>query len=107
MDATEDKRKEERIACQSTAKIAYYVPIEYEAFYEPSCFTSTIVDYSANGLGIELEDTVRENTVVNILLNDELVSEKNSPINKIYQSKILWTKKLDPQIHRIGVRHIR
>jgi hypothetical protein len=107
MDATEDKRKEERIACESTAKIAFYVPVEYEAFYEPNSFTSTIVDFSDNGLGIELENKVKENTVVNILFNDEFVSEKNSPFNKVYQSKILWTKKIDPQTSRIGVRHIR
>ncbi len=56
MDAKEDQRKEKRVACQSSAKIAFYVPIEYEAFYGPNCFTSTIVDYSENGLGIELGD---------------------------------------------------
>lgn len=107
MEAKEDQRKEERFACQSTAKIAFYVPIEYEAFYEANCFTSTIVDYSDKGLGIVLGDKVKENTVVNILLKKKSVSEENSLFNKIYQSKILWIKKIDPQTFKAGVQHIR
>ncbi len=107
MDAKEDQRKEKRFACQSNAKIAFYVPIEYEAFYGPNCFTSTIVDYSENGLGIELGDKVNENTVVNIFQIDESASEESKPFKKIYQSKILWTKKIDPQTFKAGVQHIR
>ncbi len=107
MDAKEDQRKEKRFACQSNAKIAFYVPIEYEAFYGPNCFTSTIVDYSENGLGIELGDKVNENTVVNIFEIDESAPEESSRLNKIYQSKILWTKRIDAQRFKAGVQHIR
>ena len=107
MDAKKDQRKEERFGCQSSVKIAFYVPIEYEVFYETNCFTSTIVDYSENGFGIELGDKVNENTVVNIFQFEESASEDSKPLKKSYQSKILWTKKIDSQTFKAGVRHMQ
>ena len=92
MDERKEKRKSRRLPCSSPAKIAYYVPIEYETCYGPSCFLSNIVDHSENGLGVTLEDELTENTVVNILPDPEPQSEENPPIDKVYQSKVKWVK---------------
>jgi hypothetical protein len=92
MGANKDQRKIERIKSNAPAKIAYYVPVEYEASYGPSCFRSTIVDHSENGFGITLEDKLAENTVVNIFPDRERKPEENTPIDKVYQSKVKWVK---------------
>jgi hypothetical protein len=109
MDEKNDKRKVERLPCNSPAKIAYYVPVEYESCYGPSCFLSTIVDYNENGFGIILENELAENTVVNIFPNRECRSEENTPVDKAYQSKVKWVKtdqETGSGSFRIGVRHI-
>jgi hypothetical protein len=109
MDEKNDKRKAERIHCNAHAKIAYYVPVEYEACYGPSCFLSTIVDYSENGFGITLENELAENTVVNIFTDQECQQEENTPVDKVYQSKVKWVKTNQEHVssqYRIGVQHI-
>jgi hypothetical protein len=109
MDENRDKRKAERIKCNAPAKMAYYVPVEYEACYGPSCFLSTIVDHSENGFGIELENELRENTVVNIFPDKECQTEENTPVDKVYQSKVKWIKTNQEDVSglfRIGVQHI-
>jgi hypothetical protein len=109
MDEKNDKRKVERLPCNSPAKIAYYVPVEYEPCYGPSCFLSTIVDYNENGFGIILENELPENTVVNIFPNRKCRSEENTPVDKAYQSKVKWVKTnqgTGSGSVRIGVRHI-
>ena len=109
MDEKNNKRKAERFPCDSPAKIAFYVPVEYEPCYGPSCFLSTIVDYNENGFGVILENELAANTVVNIIPNRECRSEENTPVDKVYQSKVKWVK-TDPKTgfgpYRIGVRHI-
>jgi len=109
MDEKNNKRKAERFPCDSPAKIAFYVPVEYETCYGPSCFLSTIVDYNENGFGVILENELAANTVVNIFLNRECPSGENNPVDKVYQSKVKWVK-TDPKTsfgsYRIGVRHI-
>jgi hypothetical protein len=109
MDEKNEKRKAKRFPCSSPAKIAYYVPVEYEVCYGPSCFRSTIVDHNENGLGITLEDQLAENTVVNIIPDQERQSEENTLIDKIYQSKVKWVKTNQEDVSgpfRIGVQHI-
>lgn len=110
MDEKNDKRKVERIICNFPAKIAYYVPVEYESCYGPSCFLSTIVDHSENGFGITLKDELAENTVVNIFPDRERQSEENTPANMVYQSKVKWVKtnkETGGSPFRIGLQHIR
>jgi len=109
MDENKDQRKAERIKCKAPAKIAYYVPVEYEACYGPSCFLSTIVDYNENGFGVIMESELAENTVVNIFTDRECQSEENNPVKKVYQSKIKWVKTSQENVSgpfRIGVQHI-
>jgi hypothetical protein len=109
MDENKDQRKAERIKCKAPVKIAYYVPIEYEACYGPGCFLSTIVDYSENGFGVIMENELAENTVVNIYTDRECKYEENSPVDKAYQSKVKWVKTIQETgsySFRIGVRHI-
>jgi hypothetical protein len=109
MDENKDQRKAERIKCNAPVKIAYYVPIEYEACYGPGCFLSTIVDYSENGFGVIMENALAENTVVNIFTDRKCKYEENSPVDKVYQSKVKWIKtnqENDSGPFRIGVQHI-
>ena len=109
MDEKTEKRKAQRFPCSSPAKIAYYVPVEYEACYGPNCFHSTIVDHSENGFGITLEDELAENTVVNIFPDRERQFEEKTPIDKVYQSKVKWVKtnkETGAGPFRIGLQHI-
>ena len=46
MDAKDNQRKEERCAFKSSAKIAFYVPVEYEGCYGANHFKAEIVDGS-------------------------------------------------------------
>ena len=109
MDETHEKRKTDRIQCNAYAKIAYYVPVEYEACYGASCFLSTIVDYSENGFGVMMENELAENTVVTIFPDRECQSGENTPVDKAYLSKVKWVKanqEAGSGPFRMGIQHI-
>ena len=107
MDAKDNQRKEERCAFKSSVKIAFYVPVEYEACYGANCFKAEIIDFSEGGFGIILSDALEENAVVNIMPNQECPSEATKPSQLVYQSMIKWIKRTGPETFRIGVQHIR
>jgi hypothetical protein len=110
MDDEKDKRRTERFACNVSAKVAFYVPLEYCACYGPNCFPATIVDYNENGFGVALASELDVNTVVNIFMNQACQRDENSPVDKVYPSKIKWIKGTatsGPEAFRIGVQHVR
>ena len=107
MDVKDNQRKEERRASKSSAKIAFYVPVEYGGYYGANRFKAEIIDFSEGGFGIILGDELAENSVVNILPNQECPSEENRLTQQVYQSMIKWVKKTGPEAFRIGVQHIR
>ncbi len=92
---------------KSSAKIAFYVPLEYEACYGVNCFKAEITDFTEKGFGILLGDELEENTAVNIMPDQECPSAGNRPTPQVYQSVIKWIKKTGPETFRIGVQHIR
>jgi hypothetical protein len=107
MDAKDNQRKEERYASKSSVKIAFYVPLEYEACYGANRFKAEIIDFSESGFGILLGDALEEKAVVTILPDQECPSEGKRPALQVYQSVVRWTKRAGPETFRIGVQHIR
>ena len=107
MDAKDNQRKEARCAFESSAKIAFYVPVEYETCYGDNCFVAEIIDFSESGFGIMLGDALEEKSVVTILPDRECPLEGKRPSVQVYQSVIKWKKRAGPKAFRIGVQHIR
>ncbi len=106
MDAKDNRRKEERHALESSARLAFYVPLEYADCYGTHCFNSEIIDSSDGGFGIIAEAKIEPNAVVNIMPTHAGQFEGQFYNRKVYQSKIKWIKKTASETYRMGVQHI-
>ena len=110
MDDHQEQRRCGRKACDIAAKIAIYVPLEYEKFFKPGCFQAKIVNYCGSGLGIVAVADLAPEMVVCITPD---VKNPDSPAvlsHRGYQSAIRWVRRENPSAAgavSIGVEHIR
>lgn len=110
MNDHQGQRRCERTACDIAAKIAIYVPREYENFFKPGCFQAKIVNYCGNGFGLLSDAALAPDMVVCITPD---VKSPDSPAvlpHRGYQSAIRWVRRENPSAAgavSIGVEHIR
>jgi hypothetical protein len=110
MNNHQGQRRCERKVCDIAAKIAFYVPREYEHFFEPCCYQSTIVNYCADGLGLLSDAALAPGMVVCITPDAKNRDSQGVSFQRGYQSAIKWVRRERPSAAgavRIGVEHIR
>jgi hypothetical protein len=110
MDDNQGQRRCGRKACDIAAKIAVYVPLEYENFFKPGCFQAKIVNYCGNGLGIVAVADLAPEMVVCITPDVKNRGSHEVLPQRGYQSAIRWVRRENPSAAAavsIGVEHIR
>lgn len=110
MNADQERRRTDRQPCAITAKIAIYVPLEYENYFGPGCFSAKIINYTETGLGLISEGVLSQGMIVCVTPEFEKDGTSGILSHRSYQSAIRWVRKGSHPVDEsvaIGVQHIR